>query len=52
MLPQIAITKFANDVKISDTILSNMSFEATRPLSGGAQYTIQATVSNSVYLPY
>lgn len=50
--PQIAITKFANDVKISDTILSNMSFEATRPLSGGAQYTIQATVSNSVYLPY
>jgi hypothetical protein len=50
--PQIAVTKFNNDVKISDTIMSAMSFEATRPLTGGAQYTIQATVSNSVYIPY
>jgi hypothetical protein len=50
--PQIAVTKFANDVKISDTIMSALSFEATRPLSAGAQYTIQATVSNSVWLPY
>lgn len=50
--PQIALSKFGNDVKISDTILTSLSFEATRPLSGGAQYTIQATVGNSVYLPY
>lgn len=50
--PQIALSKFANDVKMSDPIMSSMSFEASRPLSGGAQYTIQATVSNSTYLPY
>lgn len=50
--PQIALNKYTNDVKISDTIMSSMSFEATRPLSGGAQYTIQASISNSVYLPY
>lgn len=50
--PQIAVTKFSNDVKISDTIMSALSFEATRPLTGGAQYTIQATVANSVYIPY
>jgi hypothetical protein len=50
--PQIALSKYANDVKMSDPIMSSMSFEASRSLSGGAQYTIQATVSNSVYLPY
>lgn len=50
--PQIALSKYANDVKMTDPIMSTMSWEATRPLSGGAQYTIQATISNSVYLPY
>jgi hypothetical protein len=51
-LPQIVLDKFANDIKMEDVIMSNLGYEATRPLSGNTQFTIQATVSNTVYLPY
>lgn len=51
-LPQIVLDKYANDIKMEDVVMSNLTYEATRPLSGVTQFTIQATVSNSVYLPY
>lgn len=51
-LPQIVLDKYANDIKMEDVVMSNLTYEATRPLSGSTQFTIQATVSNSVYLPY
>ena len=51
-LPQIVVSKFAQDIKMEDVILANLSYEASRPLSGLQQYTIQAQVANAVYLPY
>lgn len=51
-LPQVALSKFSNDIKMTDVIMSTLTFEATKPLTGTSLYTIQAVVSNSVYLPY
>lgn len=51
-LPQVVLSKFANDLKMEDVIMSSLSFEASRPLTGASQYTVQATVVNSVYLNY
>lgn len=51
-LPQIVLSKYANDVKMEDVVLSALTWEASRPLSGTSQYTISAQVTNSVYLPY
>lgn len=51
-LPQIVLDKYANDIKMEDVVMANLTYEATRPLSGNTQFTIQATVTNSVYLPY
>lgn len=51
-LPQIALSKYANDVKAEDVIMSSLTYEASRPLSGASQFTIQATVVNSVYTAY
>jgi len=51
-MPQIVLNKYSNDLKMEDVVMSTLSYEASRPLSGTNQYTIQATVSNTVYLPY
>ena len=51
-LPQIVLSKYANDVKSEDVVLSSLSYEASRPLSGSSQFTVQATVVNSVYVAY
>ncbi|MFB8182636.1 phage tail tube protein [Streptomyces sp. NPDC055966] len=51
-LPQIALSKYANDLKAEDVIMSSLTYEASRPLSGASQYTISATVVNSVYTAY
>jgi hypothetical protein len=51
-MPQIALNKFSNDVKMEDVIMSALTFEATRQITGSTQFTIQAAVSNTVYLPY
>lgn len=51
-LPQIAVSKFVGSTKFADVVMAALTYEASRPLSGASQYTIQATVSNSVYLPY
>lgn len=50
--PQIVLSKFANDLKIDDVVMSTLTYEASRQLTGTTQYTIQATVVNTVYLPY
>lgn len=50
--PQIVLNKYGNDVKMEDVIMSTLSYEATRPLSGPTQFTIQVAVTNTVYLPY
>lgn len=50
--PQVVLNKYANDLKMEDVVMSTLSYEATRPLSGTNQYTVQAVVTNSVYLPY
>lgn len=51
-MPQIALAKAAIDAKPEDVVVSSLSWEASRPQTGASQYTVQATVTNSVYLPY
>jgi hypothetical protein len=51
-LPQIVVSKFSAPLKAEDVVMSQLTFEASRPLTGASQYTMQATVANAVYLPY
>lgn len=51
-LPQIVLAKYGADLKMTDVVMSSLTFEATRPLSGTSQWTVGATVANSVYLAY
>lgn len=51
-LPQIVLNKYANDLKMEDVIMASLTYEATRPLTGNTQFTVQATVTNTSYLPY
>lgn len=50
--PQVALSKFGNDVKAEDVVMSTISYEASRALTGSSQFTIMAFVLNSVYIPY
>jgi hypothetical protein len=50
--PQVALSKYGNDVKFEDVILSTLTFESSKPLTGGSQYTIQAVVTNGVSAAY
>lgn len=50
--PQVVLSKFGNDVKFDDIIMSSYTFEASRPLTGGSQYSIQAVVTNGVASAY
>jgi len=50
--PQIVINKYKNDLKLTDVVMSTLNFEATRPLTGGSQYTIQAVVTNGISAAY
>jgi hypothetical protein len=50
--PQIVLSKFANDLKVDDVVMSTMTYEASRPLTGNTQFTILATITNGQYLPY
>lgn len=49
---QIAISKFANDIKMEDVVLSTMSFEASKPVTGAFLNTITAIVADQQYLPF
>lgn len=51
-LPQVAISKYKTDLKVSDVVMSTVTFEASRPLTGTSQYTVQAEVINSVSTAY
>lgn len=51
-MPQIVLVKDPIDLKSDSVVMQALSFEASRPLSGGSQYTVGATVINSAYLPY
>lgn len=50
--PQVTLAKYGNDVKFDDVILASYTFEASRPLTGGSQYSIQAVVTNGVAAQY
>lgn len=49
---QVALAKFANDIKMEDVILSSMNFEASKPVSGPYQNTVTAIVQDTQYLPF
>jgi hypothetical protein len=48
--PQVVYSKQGTDLKISDVVMSTLSYEATKNLSDG--YTIQGTVLNGVSTQY
>lgn len=48
--PQVVLSKMTEDVKMTDVIMSNLTFEATKSLSSG--YTVQAVLVNSVSTAY
>lgn len=48
--PQVVYSKYSNDLKISDVVLSTMTLEASKQLTSG--YTVQATVTNGVGTAY
>lgn len=50
-MPQVVLSKFGNDVKMTDVIMSALTYEATKSLSSG--YTIQATLASpTVYTAF
>lgn len=48
--PQIVLNKFSNDIKMTDVILSTLTFEASKTLPSGN--TISAVVTNAVSTAY
>lgn len=49
-LPKVVLSKYGNDIKVGDLVVSTLSFEAAKSLSSG--YTIQAVVTNAVSTAY
>lgn len=50
--PQIVLSKYGADLKTDGVVMSSLTYEASRPLSGSSQFTIGATVVNNVWLAY
>lgn len=55
--PQVALSKYTNDVKFEDVIMSSLTFEGSLPLGTGATpsttpWTVQAVVENQVPAAY
>lgn len=50
--PQVALTKYGADVKLEDVVMSSFTFESSKPLTGGSQYSVQAVVLNGVSTAY
>jgi hypothetical protein len=48
--PQVVLSKMTEDVKMTDVIMSNLTFEATKSLSSG--YTVQAVLLNAISTAY
>jgi hypothetical protein len=51
-MPQVTLAKVAPDQKFQDVVMSTIAYEASRPLTGGSQYTIGATVVNGASTAY
>jgi hypothetical protein len=51
-LPQVAMTKVGADIKLEDVVMSTIAWSASRPLTGGSQYTVGAVVTNGVATAY
>lgn len=49
---QVVLSKFANDIKMEDVILSTLNFEASKPVTGAFLNTITAIVADQQYLPF
>lgn len=49
-LPKVVLSKYTNDIKVGDLVVSSLNFEAAKSLSSG--YTVQAVVVNSVSTAY
>lgn len=49
-LPEVILSKYNNDLKVGDVIMSSVNFEAHKSLSSG--YTIQGIFQNSVATAY
>ena len=52
VVPQIVLSKDDMDLKAEDIVMSAITWEASRPLSGGSQFTIGCTVINSQPVAY
>jgi hypothetical protein len=48
--PQVVLNKMTSDIKMTDVIMSNLTFEATKSLTSG--YTVQGVLANSVSTAY
>lgn len=48
--PQVVLTKMTEDIKMTDVIMSNLTFEATKSLSSG--YSVQAVLLNQIATAY
>lgn len=51
-IPQIVFSKFANDIKMEDVILSSMTFEATKPVSGQQLNTVTIQIGDTQYTTF
>jgi Phage tail tube protein len=51
-MPQVALTKVGEDLKLEDVVMSTIAWEGSRSLTGGSQYTVQAAVTNQVSTAY
>lgn len=49
-MPQVVLSKLGPDIRMTDVIMSNLTFEATKSFSLG--YTIQAQLKNNVSTTY
>jgi hypothetical protein len=51
-MPQVALSKVAEDIKFDDVVMSTLTFQASKPLTGGSQFTVGAVASNAVSTAY
>ena len=51
-MPQVALTKVGEDLKLEDVVMSTIAWESSRALTGGSQYTVGAVVTNGVASAY
>lgn len=50
--PQVVLSKVAPDIKYEDVVMSTLSVESSKMLTGGSQYSVQAVVLNGASSQY